>query len=157
MPCRFQEAGICKDCPGGEGYEPKKGTVNLEDGVLCLDFNRLIPYDLAFVPRKLPGGRHVVDVIQSMEKLDNSRRKYQKSEKGKATQKKYQESERGQKSQEEYQNSPKFKLSRQKYLESQKGKQAIEKSKERKRDWRKAAKWLEDNPDKTLEDYFKEA
>ena len=156
MPCRLQEAGICK-CPGGENFEPVEGTINLENGVRCLDFDKLIPYDVAFVPRKLPGGRHVTDVMQSMEKLDKARRKYQKSEKGKITRQKYSDSEKGQKVLEDYLKSPKFKLSRQKYLEGQKGKEAVERTKERKRDWRKAAKWMLEHPGKTIEDYYKEA
>jgi len=155
MPCRLKKAGIC-ECPGGEDYEPVKGTINLEEGVRCLDFDKLIPYDKAFVPRKLPGGRHVTDVMESMEKLDEANRRYQKSPKGKEAQRRYLESEKGQESVENYQNSPKFQLSRQKYLESQKGKEAIEKGKDRKKDWRKAARWLSEHPDKTLEDYFKE-
>ena len=155
MPCRFQEAGICK-CPGGEDYEPKEGTINLENGVRCLDFGVLIPYHLAFVPRKLPGGRHITDATVAMEKMDKARSRYQKSEKGKKTQRKYKDSDKGQKVTDDYQESPKFKLSKQKYLESQKGQEAVEKGKERKKDWRKAAKWLEEHPDKTLEDFYKE-
>lgn len=156
MPCKLQEAGVC-DCPGGEGYEPVKGLIYLDNGVRCLDFDKLIPYHLAFVPRKLPGGRHITDTKESMDKLDKARRKYQKSDKGKATRRKWRDSEKGQKSVKKNQDSPRFKLSKQKYLESQKGQKALERGRERRKDWRKAAKWLEEHPGKTLEDYYKEA
>lgn len=156
MPCRYQEAGIC-ECPGGEDFEPVKGVIYLEDKVRCLDFDKKFPYKLAFAPRKLPGGRHVTDVMESMEKLDDARRKYQKSPKGKASRDKWRDSEKGQKSTEEYQDTAKFKLSKQKYKESQKGKDATERDKERKREWRRAAAWLADNPSKTLEDFHKES
>lgn len=155
MPCRYQEAGIC-ECPGGEDFEPVKGVIYLEDKVSCLDFDAQFPYKLAFVPRKLPGGRHVTNVMESMEKLDEASRKYRKSPKGKASRDRWRNSEGGRKSIEGYQDSAKFKLSKQKYKESSKGKEAVERDKERKKDWRKAAQWLADNPGKTLEDWEKE-
>lgn len=155
MPCRYQEAGVC-ECPGGEDFEPDKGVIYLEDRVRCLDFDKEFSYKLAFTPRKLPGGRHVTNVMESMEKLDKARIAYQRSPKGKAARDKWRGSEGGRKSTEEYQNSPKFKLSKQKYHESAKGRDAVERDKERKKEWRRAVAWLAANPGKTLEDFDKE-
>lgn len=155
MPCKYQEADVC-ECPGGPDFEPKKGVIPEENGLRCLDFNKLLPYPHSLAHRKLPGGRQVVDAVESVERLEKAQRKYRGSAKGKKSQQKYIDSEKGKKATKKHQDSPKFKLSKQKYLESQKGQKSIEGQKDRKKIWRKAAKWLADNPGKTLEDYEKE-
>ena len=143
-------------CPGGPDFEPMKGVIPLDNGLRCLDFDVLIQYSLAFPQRKLPGGRHVTNVMESMGKLDKARRKYRGSEKGKEAQNKWKGSKKGKKSTRKFQDSPRFKLSRQKYEESQKGQEALQEQKDRKKFWRKAQKWLQKHPGKTLEDYTKE-
>lgn len=154
MPCPY--AIVCTDCPGDEDYEPEKGTLAQEDGIKCLDFNRLLPYKLAFPSRKLPGGRHVADAVESMDKLDASGKRYSQSPQGKATQHKWSHSEKGVKSRIRHTQSEKYKLTQQKYRESQKGKQSIAERKRLAKLWRKIKSWLKENPDKTYEDYFKE-
>ena len=155
MPCQYQEGGLC-ECPGGPDFEPKKGVIPEENGLRCLDYNKLVPYPYSLAHRKLPGGRQVVDAVESIEKLEKAQKKYRKSEKGKDTRRRYLESKKGQEATERHQRSTKFKLSKQKYQESQKGKKSLEDQGARKKLWRKAAKWLQDNPGKTLDDYIKE-
>lgn len=155
MPCQYQGEDIC-ECPGGPDFEPKKGVIPEENGLRCLDFNKLIPFPHSLAHRKLPGGRQVVDAVESVERLEKAQKKYRKSDKGKDTRKRYRDSVKGKKSAERHQKSPKFKLARQKYQETAKGQKSLEDQNVRKKLWRKAAKWMQDNPGKTFDDYMKE-
>ena len=155
MPCPYQV--VCKsDCPGGEDYEPDKGTIAQGNGIRCLDFGRLLPYQLAFQQRKLPGPRHLPNIVERMEKVDASARKYAQSEKGKLAQRKWYDSEKGQESLKRHQQTETFKLTQQKYRESKKGKDTAANTAKLKRQWRKIMRWLKENPSKTYGDFFKE-
>ena len=155
MPCPYSV--VCKDeCPGGEDFEPEKGVLAQDNGIKCLDFDILLTYDLAFKPRKLPGPRHLPDIIERMDKVDASAKKYAQSPKGKAAQRKWYESEKGQKSVKKHQETVTFKLTQLKYRESKKGKDTVENRKKMAKMWRKINRWLRNNPSKSYEDYFKE-
>ena len=87
------------------------------------------------------------------DKIAAAQARYNKSEKGKAAQKRYHTSEKAKKHQtpDVYAN-----LRQQKYLNTPKGKETQQEYLDRQKLWRKAAKWLKDNPGKTLDDYIKE-
>jgi len=153
--CPYRE--ICK-CPGydkDEGdWEPVEGFIRTKEGVLCLDWDIVIP--LGDIPRvKIPEGRHITDAIEAADKIDAATRKYNKSPKRREAQRKYEAKKKGQAAIEKYQDSEKFKLGLQKYYFSSKGQEAHQRRGVVLKDYRKAAKWLADNPGKTYEDFLK--
>lgn len=150
--------GICK-CPGdkldrGE-WEPSLGFKRVENGILCLDWDVVLPLEESPLFRE-PEGRHIVDAVVAADKIDEARRRWSKSPKRREAQKRYLHKPQGQATVDKYQNSEKFKLALQKYRLSSKGQKAHQKSRKLVKDFRKAARWLKNNPGKTYEDYLKE-
>lgn len=150
--CPYLE--IC-ECPGGKDWEPVKGFIREEEGVLCLDFNKTIAF--SDIPQlRTPGGRHVADAVAAADKIDRAVRKYNKSPKRREAQRRFEETEGGKAVTGKYQESEKFRLAQQKYYHSQKGKEAHKRRGVVVGDFRKAEKWLREHPGGTYEDYLKE-
>ena len=156
--CPYLE--ICKsDCPGlhpdKESWTPVKGFIRKEDGVLCLDWNVLVPFS-SFDELRTPEGRHIADSIEAADKIDRSRRKWSRSPKRKKAQRKYLDTDKGQATVDRFQNTEKFKLARQKYYHSEKGQKAHKKRRDTVKGFREAEKWLKEHPGKTFNDFFRE-
>ena len=156
--CPYLE--ICKsDCPGfhpdEEPWIPIKGFIRKEEGVLCLDWNRLVPFS-SFDELRTPEGRHVADAIEAADKIDQSRRRWSKSPGRRKAQRRYEDSDKGKVTAKKHQESEKFKLSAQKYYYSPKGQAAHKKRRDIVKELREAEKWLEAHPGGTFEGYLKE-
>ena len=150
--CPYLE--IC-ECPGSKDWEPIKGFIREEEGVLCLDFNKTIPF--SDIPQlRTPGGRHEQDAVAAADKLDRAIKKYNKSIKRREAQRRYEESEKGKATIQRQRESEKFRLAQQKYYLSRKGQEAHKRRGVVVGDFRKAEKWLRGHPGSTYEDYLKE-
>ena len=93
---------------------------------------------------------------ESADKIDQTQKKYNESEKGKRSQKKYHESEKYKIVQKNFRKTEKSKLIKQKYNSSTKGKKAYKEHLKYLEEMRKASKWLDEHPGKTIDDYTKE-
>ena len=91
-----------------------------------------------------------------IDKLEEGRKKYQASEKGKTTRDKYQKSEKGIQTRNKYLASDKGLETQLRYRLSEKGRKALQRRKDLEKLFRKASNWILENPGKTLEDYLKE-
>lgn len=155
-PTRCPYRSVCQ-CPGdklGKGeWIPSLGFKRVEEGILCLDWDIVIPLEESPLFRE-PEGRHIVDAATAADSLDASTRKYNKSPKRREAQRRFRLTARGQAVVDKYQDSEKFKLSQQKYYLSDKGQKAHLRRREQLKDFRKVAKWLEEHPGKTYEDYL---
>ena len=100
-------------------------------------------------------GRHLAGT-DSADKIDSAQRTYRGTEKGKKAIKKHAESQSRKDSVKKYSGSEKQKLSRKLYYESPLGQEAVERQKDRQRLLRAIRRFLKSNPDKTVDDYFKE-
>ena len=158
VPTGCPYRGTCPHCPGddlGRGeWESSLGFKRVEEGILCLDWDVVLPLEESPLFRT-PEGRHITDAVAAADKIDEARRKWSKSPKRREAQRRFEDTDKGKAVTESYQNSEKFKLSLQKYRFSGKGQEALQKRGNLVKDFRKAAKWLEDNPGKTYEDYLK--
>lgn len=154
--CPYRE--VCEECPGDDDnkeWVPLLGFRKTEEGILCLDWNKVIPTEDASQV-KTSEARHIVDAVIAADKLDEARRRWSRTVKRKEAQKRYEEKDKGQATIKRYQDSEKFKLSLQKYYFSKKGQEAHQKRERLVKDFRKVAKWLKNNPGKTYEDYLEE-
>lgn len=155
--CPYLE--ICKsDCPGFHPdrgpWVPVKGFIRKEEGVLCLDWNVLVPFS-SFDELRTPEGRHIADAVEAADKIDQSRRRWGRSPKRKEAQRKYLGSDKGKATTERFQSSEKFRLAQQKYYHSRKGQEAHKKNRQRVQSFREAERWLKSHPGKTFEDFFR--
>jgi len=96
----------------------------------------------------------------SADKIDAAQKKYQESDKFKEAVKKYNDSDKGKKAHKTYADTVKGKLNWQRWAQSPEGQQYIkEHSNSANADRKlmnKIARWIERNPGKTFDDYFKE-
>jgi len=154
--CPYKE--VC-ECPGDESelgsYENRKGFIREEEGVLCLDWDIVIPFEEVSKLR-VPEGRHLTDAVAAAGKMDEAVKRYNRSEKRQAAQKRYEDKPKAKASKRGYYQTEKFKLSVQKYYYSDKGQESHLKRRKLVSDFGKAASWLKDNPGKTYEDFLKE-
>jgi hypothetical protein len=104
--------------------------------------------------KRVTGARHIADAVEAADKLDASRRKYNKSAKRLRAQKKYRESPLGQATWERYVKTEKFKLSVKKWRNSDKGQEYLKSRLEEEEQFKKIRIWLTENPGKTPQDYF---
>jgi hypothetical protein len=86
------------------------------------------------------------------DKIAVAQAKYNKSEKGKAAQKRYHSSG---KAKAKRTSDEQARIRQQKYLSTPKGRETQKTRLDQQKLFRKAAKWLEENPGKTLDDYQK--
>jgi len=147
---------IC-ECPGYDKDEgdwiPIDGFIRKEEGVLCLDWNILIPFE--DIPRiRIPEGRHIADSATAADKIDEARRRWNRSEKRKEAQRRYMDSGKGKLIWKKFTETEKFKLALQKYHLSEKGQAALQRRADKVKDFRLAASWLEEHPGMTYEDYL---
>ena len=150
--CPYRE--IC-ECLGGEEYEPIKGCILGEGGVVCLDWDIVIP--LEDIPRvRIPEGRHITDAVESADKIDQAQKKYNRSPKRRAAQRRYEGKEKGQEALGKYQDTEKFRLAQQKYYYTDKGQEAHQRRRGTLKDFRRIQRWLQEHPGKTYEDYTRE-
>lgn len=159
-PTKCPYRTLC-ECPGDDPehgeWEPSLGFKRIPEGILCLDWDKVIPLEvMSQVKEAEPEGRHLADAVAAADKIDEARRKWNKSPKRRAAQRRYKDTPSGLATRERFTGSEKFKLSAQKYYYSEKGQQAHEKRKNILTDFRAATVWLKDNPSKTFEDYLKE-
>jgi len=158
-PTKCPYRAICQQCPGNElgrgEWKPLLGFKRVSEGILCLDWNKVIPLEESPLFRE-PEGRHLADAVVAADRLDAATRRYNKSPKRKKAQKKYGETDKGKVTAEKYQDTEKFHLALQKYYLSKKGQQAYQKRGTIVKDFRKATKWLKGHPGMTYEDYLKE-
>lgn len=153
--CPYRRA--CSGCPGDDPerglWEPSLGFRLLEDGILCLDWDKKIP--TADLPKvKLGEGRHITDYIAASERLDEAKKRYAKSDKGREARERYQNSEAGRAARAKFQQTEKHALALKKYYYSDKGQRAHAKRRVVVQDFRAAKNWLKDNPGKTYQDYL---
>ncbi len=88
--------------------------------------------------------------------IDKYMKKYLASAKGKAARDKYNKSGKGKAARERYLNSEKGKAAALKYRLSKKGKKTQDKQRSKTGVLKECSKWLENNPGKTPQDFFKE-
>jgi len=88
------------------------------------------------------------------EKIDKAIKKYKQSEKGKQAQEKYFNSDKGKKARDAYLKSEKGQAALLRYRLSPKGQEAYKKYSNLKGFLRKAAKYMEENPGSTLDDFL---
>jgi len=155
--CPYRRA--CEQCPGDDPkrgpWEPSLGFKAVDGGVICLDWDKLIPNE--DIPKVKRGeGRHVTDYVAASERLDEAKRRYSKSPKGREAQRRWAKSTAGIEAKKRYQQTEKHALSLKKYYYSKKGQQAHARRQEVVSDFRAARKWLKENPGKTYEDYVNE-
>lgn len=91
---------------------------------------------------------------QELEKFDQRKKEYLKSPKGKLSVKKYQRSDKGKNAYKKYHQTPAFKLALRKYYYSEKGQETYKRKRVRDKLFNDIDKWLEDNPKKTIDNYF---
>lgn len=103
---------------------------------------------------KIREGRHHKTEISTEEKTKESQKRYLNSEKGKKVTKKYLLSEKGKEAREKYLQSEKGKAAKLRYLLSEKGAQYVEKQSRKLKLAYQCTKWLRDNPDKTIVDFY---
>lgn len=155
--CSYREVCPLEFCPGDtleEEYEPDEGNFRLlEKGILCTEWEVLIPKSELKHFRRSEGRPSMS--IDAADKIDASRRKYSRSDKRKEAQDRYEESDKGQSTLIRYNQSEKARLIRQKYYYTGKGQLRHKEDNERKKQMRIIAKFLQDNPGKTVEDYLK--
>ena len=154
IKCPYRE--LCQ-CPGYEKGEedwiPIDGFILTKEGILCIDWNLLLPLEkIAFL--RTTEGRHIADAITSADKLDAAMRKYNRSPKRRAAQIRYEQKDKGKETARKFRETEKFRLSQQKYYYSQKGQAAHIKRRGIVRDFREADKWLKDNPGMTFDDFM---
>ena len=156
--CPYRHLCKCKgDDPERGEWEPSLGFKRVPEGVLCLDWNVVIPFEsVSQLKDAEPEGRHVVDAIEAADRIDATQKRYSRGEKNKAAQRRYRGSPRGRAAQQKFTLTEKFKLAYQKYYYSDKGQAAHLARRELVKDFRVAARWLRDNPGKTFEDFLKE-
>jgi len=156
--CPYREVCPLEFCPGDTAekeYEPDEGNFRLlEKGILCNAWDVLIPKKKLEHFRR-PEGRPSMS-LDAADKIDASRRKYSRSDKRKEAQDRFEATDKGQEVIRRYNASERAKLSRQKYYYTEKGKLKHQEDNERKKLMRTIAKFLQDNPSKTVDDYFKE-
>lgn len=85
--------------------------------------------------------------------IDQTQRRYEKSDKGRSSRRKYIKSPKGKQALTKYSDSEKKKLSQQKYLSSKKGKETYKQHLEELSELRKAQKWIRSHPGSTFPDY----
>jgi len=147
-------------CPGdalGRGeWESSLGFKEVEEGILCLDWDIVIPHlRLKEVKKREPRLPTTYDP-NAEERIAAARRKYSRSEARKATQNRYEATEKGRATLHRHQQSEKWKLTQQKYYFSEKGQLAHKRQSDLNKEIRIAARWLKENPDKTMKDYLEE-
>lgn len=152
---------LCPHCPGDDlergEWESSLGFQEVPEGILCLDWDIVIPQEKAVSLKKLsPEPKHIVDSVEAANKLDASQRKYNKTPKLRAAQKRYKETPKGKAAQQKYTQSEKFKLACQKYYCSDKGQVSYLGRRQLVKDFRGLARWLKNNPGKTFDDWSKE-
>jgi len=152
---------ICSHCPGDDlnqgEWESSLGHKRVTEGILCLDWDVVIPHEVTSTIRDAaPEGRHIVDAVTAADKVDEAQRKYNKSPKFKAALKRYRSTDKGQAANRRFAQSEKSKLVNQRYRFSEKGRSAHETRSKLVKDFRAVARWLKDNPGKTMDDYLKE-
>lgn len=150
--CPYRK-NACKSCPGDEEgekpWEPIEGFSLQDDGILCLDWDILLPLT------SLPEGRHTSG-LDSADKIDDAHRRYNRTPKRRVVQRKYESTEKGKKTVDKYHKTDKFRSSIQKYQYSKKGQEAKRKREEEEEKLKKALLWLKSNPGKTFSDYLRE-
>lgn len=137
---------VCpKACPGDDEEEgqwvPGKFSVTPEK-VTCLDWEVEFP--------------NTAELQLEVEEILNPGGSTEGTEKKKrdiTSQLKFNHSEGGKKAQHDFFQSDKGKLAQKKYYESPKGQEAHKRSQEKFKRIASAAKWIEANPGKTLDDY----
>ena len=126
-----------------------EGFRSTPDGVLCIDWDVVVPYQSVLTTE----GRHLSGP-DAADKIEEAYRKYITSPKGREARRRYREG-KGRLVDEAYQKSEKGRLTAQKYRFSDKGQAVFQDFKDRGRTFRQARKWLLNNPDKAFEDYLK--
>ena len=159
-PTKCPYRPLCQ-CPGDDPergeWEPSLGFKRVPEGIFCLDWDKVITLEtMSKVKTAEPEGRHIADATSAADKIDEARKKWNRSPKRRAAQRRYRDTTEGQATADKFSNSEKFKLSAQKYYYSSKGQEAHQKRRSIVSDFRAAAAWLKDNPGKTFEDYLKE-
>ncbi len=144
---------VCPNCcPGdddGDGkgkgdngnWLPILGFILREEGMLCLDWEILI--DKQALPKGLEEGqilrRSPLDALKEIKRL--------------AAQNRYEKSEKGKRTWDKHIKGVKFKLSQQKYYYSDKGQIAHKRAYEEKRQVKRLADWLKNNPGKGIKEF----
>jgi len=90
------------------------------------------------------------------DKIDRAQQKYHKTDKAKQVKKKYWATPKGKTTRKKYAESEKKKLTQRKYYYSTKGQEGIDRRREKKVNFQRIQKWLEENPGKTYDDAVKE-
>lgn len=91
---------------------------------------------------------------ESARRIDESQKKYIQSEKGKESKAKYEQSPRGREAWTRHTKTEKYKLTQRRYRASPKGRDIISNRREIRRNLSAMGRWLKENPDRTIEDYF---
>ena len=159
-PTKCPYRTLCQ-CPGDDPergeWEPSLGFKRIPEGIFCLDWDKIIPLEtMSQVKTAEPEGRHLADAVEAANRIDEARRKWNRSPKRRVVQKRYKDTPGGQATLERYQDSEKFQLAAQKYYYSTKGQEAHQRRKGILQDFRAASEWLKENPGRTFEDYLKE-
>jgi hypothetical protein len=94
--------------------------------------------------------------IDAYDKIERAKKKYNSSEKGKAAINRYFSSEKGKEARKRYLNSEKGREALLRYYNSEKAKTARERRQALLKLFRRADKYLKENPGKTIEDFLKE-
>jgi len=159
-PTKCPYRTLCQ-CPGDDPergeWEPSLGFKRVPEGIFCLDWDKVITLEVMSQVKTVESeGKHLANAVEAADKIDEARRKWNRSPKRRSVQKRYENTPGGQAARKKFAVSEKFKLSAQKYYYSQKGKEAHQKRKTVIQDFRVATKWIADNPGKTFDDYLKE-
>jgi len=103
--------------------------------------------------------------VDAADKIDAAQQKYLQSDKGKAALKRYFDSDKGKEALRRYLDSDQGKEAQQKYLNSEKGKDALKRAqakyyytkiKPRNELAKVCSNWLQEHPNKTVEDFLNE-
>ncbi len=89
-------------------------------------------------------------------KATEARRKFWASPKGRAIQAAYFQTDRGREARKNYLDTVKGKLTLRRYYYSDKGQEAHQKNQDKVKLFKAMDNWLKENPDKTIQDYYKE-
>lgn len=145
---------ICpeKKC-GDEGLSG--GFTRRELLVTCVNWQVTLSLDEILELANLPEGRHYAGV-DSADKIDSAHDKYLRSPKGKKALERYRLSDKGIRARARHAGTVKDKLTKAKYYYSDKGQQAAKSRLDRQKEVRLMDKWMQENPGKTISDYFKE-